>query len=133
MSGNPLPQTPRVDSFTFLVERVYAKFNYELSRLEILAQAKIYAEYADGLISTGLRVMLEGSDREEVMDGDDVWHFTRVTRKALRPIDFGVGYHKIPVPFYGWFVFAKGGKDDPEADELTAEELREQHLAMMEE
>lgn len=119
MSGNPLPQTPRIPSFTFLLERIHAKFNYELSRAEILAQAKFYAEYADGEISTALNVMWKGSDADEVQDKDEVWWFTRVTRKAIKPLDFGLGYHKVPVYFYGWTTYEKGGIDDPEAEEVS--------------
>lgn len=110
MSGNPFNQEAILTQAEFLlVEKVQSQTL--LSQSDILAQAKIYAEYADGEISTALKVMLKGSDRDEVMDGDDVWAF-QYDKGAV-----GVKRFKGDTYAYHWVVFAKGGEDDPEADE----------------
>lgn len=112
MSGNPFSQEPILSQEEFrLVEKVQSKTI--LSHADILAQAKIYAEYADGKISTALKVMLKGSDWDEVMDGDDVWAFS-YDKGAT-----GVKRFKGDTYAYHWVVFEKGSDDDPEADEMS--------------
>lgn len=112
MSNNPFTQEPILSQEEFrLLEEVEYWLGFNLTRPEILAQAKFYADAMGVEISQAYKVMLKGSDKDEVMLGDEYWKWAKAERE--KPKVYGGHHIMVPHYFYGWCIEVKSIEEDP--------------------
>lgn len=109
MSNNPLPKVG-LPLDQVLLEQLEDQLSFYLSRPEISAQAEIYADAMGVEISQAYKVMLKGSDKDEVMDGDKYWRWAKAERE--KPKVYGGHHIMVPHYFYGWSIEVKHSKEE---------------------